>query len=84
MDALKLWDERYPGQDTAIDFAGRKMKKSAYNKRENKYGWNKDHINPKNNGGTDAKDNIVLCNIRTNNEKGANFPYFKANQKTLK
>lgn len=84
MDALKLWDERYPGQDTAIDFAGRKMKKSAYNKRENKYGWNKDHINPKNNGGTDAKENIVLCNIRTNSEKGANFPYFKANQKTSK
>lgn len=83
MDALKLWDERYPGQDTAIDFAGREMKKSAYNKRENEYGWNKDHIKPKKHGGTDAKNNIVLCNIKTNNEKGASFPCFKANGKNF-
>ena len=60
MDALKLWGERYPGQDTAIDFAGREMKKSAYNKRENEYGWNKDHIKPKKHGRTDAKNNMYI------------------------
>lgn len=59
------------------------MKKSAYNKRESEFGWNKDHIKPKKYGGTDAKSNIVLCNIRTNNEKGASFPCFNANRKNF-
>ena len=29
------------------------------------------------------KNNIVLCNIKTNNEKGASFPCFKANGKNF-
>lgn len=40
-----------------------------YNNRESKYGWNIDHVLPQDRNGTDDAENLIICNIKTNEEK---------------
>ena len=79
-NAMKLWRERYGDNNDVCDYAGRPMFFLDYNDRDSKYGWNIDHILPQDRNGTDDIDNLIICNIKTNDEK-ANKTTFEANYK---
>lgn len=79
-NAMRLWRERYGDNNDVCDYAGRPMFFLHYNDRESKYGWNIDHILPQDRNGTDDVDNLIICNIQTNDEK-ANKTTFEANNK---
>jgi CRISPR/Cas system Type II protein with McrA/HNH and RuvC-like nuclease domain len=78
---MTLWKKTFGNETEATDFAGRLMRKSEYGNEESLYGWNIDHICPKANGGKDSDDNKQIVNIKTNVEKGDDFPQFEANGK---
>ncbi len=82
-NAIKLWEQRYGKADEISDFAGRIMKKGAYDQRGSKFCWNIDHILPKSQGGKNGIDNLVCVHIVTNSEKADKFPSFVANDKTF-
>lgn len=79
-NAMRLWRERYGDINDICDYAGRPMFFLDYNDRDSKCGWNIDHILPQNRNGTDDEENLIICNIQTNDEK-ANKTTFEANQK---
>ena len=76
---IDLWNERYGKCEEVIDYSGRKMYKSACGNRNSFYEPTIDHIRPLSKGGKDILGNIVLCNIRTNEEKGDSFSTWKTN-----
>ena len=80
--ALKMWDEIH-GKTTqkAVDFAGRIIYKDSYGNGDNINGQNIDHIKPKSKGGKDDISNLQIVHLLTNQEKGDNYPNFKANDK---
>lgn len=73
----QLWEERYGKQERVQDYAGRWMFKSACGNPYSNYEPTIDHIRPISCGGKDIKENIVLCNVETNEEKGNDFPHWK-------
>lgn len=79
-NAQKLWRKVFGDSNTECDYAGRPMFFLDYNERESKYGWNIDHILPQDRNGTNDEDNLIICNIKTNDEK-ANKTTFEANGK---
>lgn len=79
-NAQKLWRKIFGDSNTECDYAGRPMFFLAYNDRKSKYGWNIDHILPQDRNGSDDEDNLIICNILTNDEK-ANKTTFEANGK---
>lgn len=74
-----LWNERYPGQIETVDYAGRRMVKSAIGNSNSRFSPTIDHIRPLSKGGKDCKENIIICNMETNQEKGDSFPNWNAN-----
>lgn len=82
-NAMKLWRSRYGDDNDVCDYAGRPMFFLDYNNRESKYGWNIDHILPQDRNGADDTENLIICNIKTNDEK-ANKTTFEANNKNFK
>ncbi len=71
----KVWDKAKPirgknpegwGKDTY----GNKIRKASYG-TEGKYGWEIDHKNPKDKGGTDNIRNLQPLHWEENREKGA-------------
>lgn len=79
--AMKLWVKTFGKEIKATDFSGRKIAKGAYNDRNSEFGWNVDHIFPQKLGGKTAEHNLIICNIKTNDEKADKFPGFVANGK---
>lgn len=79
--AMKLWNKTFGKEIKAKDFSGRQIAKGAYNDRNSEYGWNVDHILPQKLGGKTAEHNLIICNIKTNDEKADKFPGFAANGK---
>lgn len=77
--ALSLWERDYGRDVRADDYAGRPMDKAAYGNRNSQCGWNIDHIYPESKGGKSVPNNLICCNIQTNDEKADKFPAFKAN-----
>lgn len=77
--AMKLWNKTFGKEIKTTDFAGRKISKGAYNDRNSEFGWNVDHILPQKLGGKTAEHNLIICNIKTNDEKADKFPGFVAN-----
>lgn len=76
---LQLWNERYGNREEVYDYSGRLMKKSACNNICSQYTPTIDHIRPQSKGGSDIKENIVICNKKTNYEKSDKFPHWKTN-----
>ncbi len=74
-----IWDQVFPGQDEAIDYAGRRMVRAAIGNQNSRFCPTIDHIRPLSNGGKDCLENIVICNQTTNAEKANSFPNWKAN-----
>ena len=71
---IGIWDQIFPGQNEVIDYAGRRMVRSAIGNQNSRYCPTIDHIRPISNGGKDCLENIVICNQTT-------FPNWKANGK---
>ncbi len=83
-DLKKLWEEIYGNKKEVEDYTGRRIVESAIGNQNSKYCPTIDHIKPISKEGKDIKGNIVICNIMTNEEKGDNFPHWKANGKKYK
>ena len=75
----ELWEKLYPYQTEVEDYTGRKMLKSAIGNQNSRYCPTIDHVRPLSKGGKDILGNIVLCNIKTNEEKGDLFSTWKTN-----
>ncbi len=76
----KLWNERYGNTDEVVDYAGNVMKKSACGNTNSNFEPTIDHIRPLACGGKDSKENIVLCNYRTNEQKADKFPHWQVDE----
>ena len=76
---IVLWENIFPHQNEAYDYAGRRMLKSAIGNQNSRYCPTIDHIRPLSRDGKDILGNIVLCNISTNQEKGDSFSTWKTN-----
>ena len=73
------------GKNTnAVDYAGREIRKGAYNDRNSQFGWNVDHILPVSKNGKTSDHNLICCHILTNDEKANSFPLFNANGQKFK
>lgn len=82
--AFDIWNKTFgKNQQLAEDFSGRKIDKSGYGNNNHKYGWNLEHIYPSSQGGKNNEENLTICHILTNREKGNKFPTFKANNQNF-
>ena len=79
--ANRIWERDFGDAEYAKDYSGRPMRKSEYGNRKSESGWNLDHLFPKCEGGKSVDENLVCCNIKTNDEKADRFPVFHANEK---
>lgn len=78
---VDLWEQRFPGQNEAYDYAGCRMVKADIGNVSSRFCPTIDHIRPLSRGGKDCLGNIVICNRITNQEKGDFFPNWTANGK---
>lgn len=76
-----IWDQLFPRQSETIDYAGRRMVRSAIGNPNSQFCPTIDHIRPLSNGGKDCLENIIICNRITNEEKADSFPSWTANGK---
>lgn len=76
---IYLWEQIFPNCNEAIDYAGRRMLKSAIGNQRSSYCPTIDHIRPLSQGGKDTLENIIICNRLTNEEKADSFPTWSAN-----
>lgn len=82
--AMRLWTKSFGKSVTKVkDYTGREIAKGSYNDRNSEFGWNVDHILPQSRGGKTADYNLIVCHIKTNDEKADKFPSFKANGKNF-
>ena len=51
-NAMKKWEEMFGREVGAVDFAGRKLQKGAYEQRTSDYGWVLAYLLPKSEGGS--------------------------------
>ena len=57
-EANDVWNDQYGNDcDEAVDFAGKKIFKSAFRDFNSRYGWDIDHIWPQSLGGSNEKFN---------------------------
>ena len=77
----ELWEERYGKAEEIIDYAGRRMLKSACGDPNSRCQPTIDHVRPISKGGRDVKGNIEICHVDTNYEKGDRFSTWKTNQR---
>lgn len=73
-DLEELWENEFGKKTEAVDFAGRKIKKTELRKKT-QYGANCDHILPKDKGGKDIKENKQIVHFKTNEEKDNNTTF---------
>ena len=66
---IYMWEQIYPHTYDVIDYAGRRMLKSAIGNQQSRYCPTIDHIRPLSLGGKDTLANIIICNRITNEEK---------------
>ena len=56
----QLWEECFPNQTEACDYAGRRMVKSAIGNQNSKFCPTIDHIRPLSQDGKDVLENIII------------------------
>lgn len=98
-DALKLWDDMFPGKEFAQDCFGTWMCRSCWsnekclrlrpgNTKKYDYSWNVDHIRPKSDfSNEDASyffGNYEPMHRLNNEEKKDNYPSFKIDNNNYK
>lgn len=75
-DALKLWNLAFGDKEYAYDFAGRKMKKTDFEEK-NQVGWVVGFMRPLELGGKDYDGNTIILHHNTLEEKGLDYPEFE-------
>ena len=76
---IEVWNAFYGKRESAYDYAGRLMKKSACGDPYSAFHPTIDHIRPLSLGGSDVLGNIEICHRDTNKEKADRFPHWKSN-----
>lgn len=66
--AMQLWGQTYGKATEARDYRVRLMYKAAYGQKGAEFGWEVHHERPKNQGGTDAFDNLRIVHVMTHDE----------------
>jgi hypothetical protein len=77
------WEDFFGEKLFAYDYSGRQIRKDAIGQDDNPFCPTFDHILPIAKGGTNAKDNLLICSVLTNQEKSDRFPTWNANGKTF-
>ena len=81
---IVLWENVFPHQNEAYDYAGRRMLKSAIGNQNSRYCPTIDHIRPLAKGGKDVLENIVICAQETNEEKANLIPLFNRKESFIR
>lgn len=79
LDQIFAKGKEIPGKDPACyrkDACGNEIYRQSYGK-ESPMGWEVDHKNPKDNGGTNSMRNLQPLQSSENSSKGAKYPYKK-------
>jgi hypothetical protein len=67
--AIKLWNSFWGKSTTrTCDCRNRLIYKAAYGQPGSEFGWDVHHIRPKNQGGTDAFENLRIVHYDTHDE----------------
>jgi hypothetical protein len=66
--AMKLWEQTCEKKTWAHDLRNRPIYKAAYGQKGSEFGWEVRHKRSKNQGGTDALDNLQIVHVITHNE----------------
>ncbi|WP_051630120.1 HNH endonuclease domain-containing protein [Mycoplasma simbae] len=66
--AKTLWRERYGDRNEIRDYVGRLIRFNEYG-TNSPYAWDIDHLFPESKGGTDRKENLLICHVLTNDNK---------------
>jgi hypothetical protein len=66
--AMGLWEQAFGKKTEARDHRERLMYKAAYGQKGSEVGWEVHHKRPKNQGGTDALDNLQIVHVITHDE----------------
>jgi len=66
--AMKLWEQTCGKVTQARDYRNRLIYKAAYGQEGSEFGWEVHHKRPKNQGGTDAFNNLQIVHIITHDE----------------
>jgi hypothetical protein len=82
-NAMKAWEDQFGKLVQAVDFAGRKIQKGAYEQKTSDFGWMLTYLVPKNAGGSAKPENIICVHVKTAEEKGDSYPAFFANDKNI-
>lgn len=80
LDLIFAKGKKVPGKDPSKyreDAYGNMIYRQSYG-LETPMGWEVDHSNPKNNGGTDCSRNLKPLQSSENSRKGASYPYKKS------
>ena len=80
-NAMKAWEDQFGKIVQAVDFAGRKIQKGAYEQKTSDFGWMLTYLVPKNAGGSAKPENLLCVHVKTAEEKGDSYPAFFANEK---
>ena len=79
LDQIFAKGDKVRGKDPDLyrkDACGNEIYRHSYGK-ESPMGWEVDHSNPKNNGGSDSMRNLRPLQSSENSRKGATYPYKK-------
>ncbi len=75
----KVWAKASGNQNymelEAFDISGRLMLWDEYGNRNSEFGWEIDHIVPREKGGHSVLENLQPLNWRTNEEKSDTYPW---------
>jgi hypothetical protein len=66
--AMKFWEQTFVDKTEARDYRNRLMYKASYGQHGSEFGWDVHHKRPKNQGGTDAFDNLQIVHVITHDE----------------
>jgi 5-methylcytosine-specific restriction endonuclease McrA len=70
-----VWERRFGSEEAGEDLCKALIKKDAYGKTDDEFGWEIDHIDPKSKGGTDDLDNLRPLHWENNRARGDNSPF---------
>ncbi len=62
---MKVWEELFPGQEEAYDYASHKMRRDDFGNEESDMAWDIDLIKPLSAGGSFALNNLLPASLST-------------------
>lgn len=84
MDKGTIWGRFCGSNSISNDFSGRKIRYSMYKNKMSIYGWDIIKIDPNIDDKQSKVCNYIVCHYETIYEKGNDFPFFEANNKSFK